>query len=910
MSVTGPLFAEYDARLIGLAAAVGIFTAYAALDIAGRVTNCVGRARKGWLAGGSVATGIGVGAMQLLWLAAIRWQGPVQFEWPGLLAAVLAATLAAGIGFIVVSRAEFHLFALLTASFLMGGCLTVMQYEGATALRLPGLGAYPQQMLTHAFAPATAISWAALLLAYRFRGKTVVWGWAKAGGGLLLAAGLLAAYRIAISDVHLLPDGPGLRSVAHTITLSRWDIFGAAAAVMLLLMHVLIGAAISRRKALSAGLLEENRLQLQTVFDHMRESVIVVDYLHGSLLYNRAARELLSIERSTLSLGEVEEIFEAFSPAGDPIPWEEGAIAQARHGHFTHDEEVVIRNTKTGVVVTALVSATPISGTPRRKSHQVVFSMRDISAQKRAEELQTRLASIVESSDDAIIGKNEHGIVTSWNQGAERIFGYTAEEMIGQSMVKLMPSGDAEEEDRILERIKKGETVNHIESMRKRKDGAVIHVSLTISPIRDAHGNVVGASKIARDMTEKKLLERQLRQGQKMEAIGQLTGGIAHDFNNLMGVVLGNLELLERLVEGNEPALKRVRIAQEGLARGAEVTRRLLTFSSVDDLRPTVIGLNDAVENMIALATRAIGPEITVRTNFQNNLPAALVDRAGLESALLNLVVNARDAMSGAGTINISTQLHQLEESYPAVQTGELQPGQYACVAISDSGHGMSRETLDRAFEPFFTTKPRGKGTGLGLAMVYGFVKQSGGAVRIYSELNYGTTVTLYLPLAGNTARAAEEIASSAAPITHGGTVLVVDDEPELLDIAFAFLAEMGYIALQASNGAKALEVVERHPEIDLLLTDIVMPGGMNGVELAQRIQRILPAIKVIYSSGFPTGALAERNLPLVDGPLLHKPYRRAEFGNMVRSAMEPESKSGAEGGASSQDTQNDHGKS
>ena len=381
------------------------------------------------------------------------------------------------------------------------------------------------------------------------------------------------------------------------------------------------------------------------------------------------------------------------------------------------------------------------------KLRRVAVIFTEISERKRMDEARNRLAAIVESSEDAIIGKSDAGIVTSWNDGAERLFGYTAAEMVGCSIHKLLPADRQHEEEEILRRIKQGETVNHFETVRTRKDGALVQVSLTISPIKDSNGKIIGASKIARNITEKKQMERQLQQSQKMEAVGQLTGGIAHDFNNLLAVISGNLELLERLVRENEAARKRVQTAQKAAARGADLTRRLLAFSSNVELKPAPTKLALCIGNAMELA-RAVGPEIQIVTSLDDSVPLVLVDAAGLESALLNLAVNARDAMPKGGTLTIATELITLEENYPPVKTGELKSGRYARVSVSDTGHGMSKETLGHVFEPFFTTKPRGKGTGLGLAMVYGFAKQSGGIVRIYSEPGYGTTVSLYLPLA------------------------------------------------------------------------------------------------------------------------------------------------------------------
>jgi CheY-like chemotaxis protein len=340
------------------------------------------------------------------------------------------------------------------------------------------------------------------------------------------------------------------------------------------------------------------------------------------------------------------------------------------------------------------------------------------------------------------------------------------------------------------------------------------------------------------------------------------------------------------MIDGNEAALKRLKPAQKAAARGADLTRRLLGLASKEDLNPVSIRLQDAIEETIELAGRALGPEIKILTDFDLSLPTVFVDVAGLESALLNLAVNARDAMPKGGTLTISTQLSRLDESFPPVLTGELKSGVYARISVSDTGHGMSRETLDRALEPFFTTKTRNKGTGLGLAMVYGFARQSGGTVRLYSEQGYGTTVTLYLPLAGESAPAMPELPAAHVSSPSGGTVLIVDDEVELLEIAHEYLIEMGYSALRANNAASALKTIAEDGEIDLMITDIIMPGGMNGVELAEKARLLSPRLKVIYSSGFPADALVERNGTKVDDPMLRKPYQRSEFAEIIRRTL------------------------
>lgn len=280
--------------------------------------------------------------------------------------------------------------------------------------------------------------------------------------------------------------------------------------------------------------------------------------------------------------------------------------------------------------------------------------------------------------------------------------------------------------------------------------------------------------------------------------------------------------------------------------------------------------------------TRSFGD---ITTNIQESLPLILVDAAELENALLNLTVNARDAMPNGGLITISTRLEDISPHDSQVEFKDLKAGRYARIIISDSGNGMSKETLAKAFDPFFTTKPRGKGTGLGLSMVYGFVKQSGGMINIYSEVGHGTTISIYLPLADSKALAAKKTNITHEEIKMGGTVLLVDDELDLLEVGKSFLEEMGYKVITAANGPSAVTILERE-NIDLLVTDIVMPGGMNGVELGLQARKLKPNLKIIYSSGFPSDALAERSGTQIDGPLLNKPYQRKDLIEAIRIVM------------------------
>jgi PAS domain S-box-containing protein len=522
----------------------------------------------------------------------------------------------------------------------------------------------------------------------------------------------------------------------------------------------------------------------------------------------------------------------------------------------------------------------------------VTAAIRDITVRKDAErhlaQMEGRYRGLMEAAPDGMVVVNQEGEIVILNARAEVQFGYRRDELLGQKVTSIIPEGFAERliadalrttAEALAQQIGTG-----IELNGRRKDGSSFPIEIMLSPLESPEGILVTAA--IRDISERKHLARQLHQSQKMEAVGQLTGGIAHDFNNLLGVIIGNLDLLDRLVAGNEAAVKRVKTAQKAAIRGADITRRLLVFSSSEELKPAVVLLGDSIQNTIELAARGLGPEIKITTHLDASMPPLFVDPAGLESSMLNLVVNARDAMPKGGSIIISTELQKLDSSHPVMHSSDIKEGRFACIRITDTGQGMSKETLEHAFEPFFTTKPRNKGTGLGLAMVYGFVKQSGGTVHVYSELGQGTTVSLYLPVAEDDPHPIPAETATLLSAKMGGTVLVVDDEVDLLEVAVAYLADMGFTALKAIDGASALETLAERSEIDLMVTDIVMPGGMNGVELVQRARNLRPDLKIIYSSGFPAEALAEKSMRLVDGSLLRKPYRRAEFTDIVHRVM------------------------
>ncbi len=388
---------------------------------------------------------------------------------------------------------------------------------------------------------------------------------------------------------------------------------------------------------------------------------------------------------------------------------------------------------------------------------------------------------------------------------------------------------------------------------------------------------------VAHDITKRKSSEAQLRQAQKMQAIGQLTGGIAHDFNNLLAVIMGNLELLHEQLTAQPRLHELAQQALKAVDRGTHLTRRLLAFSRHQPLLAQSTDLNKLVFGMLELMRRTLGATIHIHTALAEELPPTLVDPDQLESALLNLVINARDAMPRGGELTLKTADVLIEEEY-AAQQADMQPGRYVMLVVGDTGLGMTPQVLERAFEPFFTTKETGKGSGLGLSMVYGLVKQSGGHIVIQSQPGQGTQIKLYLPMVkGPVPAMAEPHPADGSIQGQGETILVVEDDAEVRLFAVNALRGLGYQTVQAADAAIALQLLETTPEIALLFTDIVMPGQMDGVKLATEAQRRYPDLPVLYTSGYTEHALIGNGHQVEGVDVLLKPYRKADLGKKIR---------------------------
>jgi PAS domain S-box-containing protein len=412
---------------------------------------------------------------------------------------------------------------------------------------------------------------------------------------------------------------------------------------------------------------------------------------------------------------------------------------------------------------------------------------------------------------------------------------------------------------------------------------AAFHLVVSGRPLRDKAGKISGAALVYHDITRARETERQLQQSQKLDAIGKLTGGIAHDFNNMLTVIGGTAETL--VVElADQPDLKDVAsLIDEAAGRCAELIQRLLAFARKQPLQPRNVDINSAVVDIAKLLRPTLGEQIEIETVLGGDVTSAHIDPSQLANSVLNMAINARDAMPNGGKLVLETQNVVLDEAY-ADDNAEIRPGPYVMIAVSDSGLGMPAEVRDKAFEPFFTTKEVGKGSGLGLSMVYGFVKQSGGHIKIYSEVGHGTTIKLYLPPATQAVEATEPI---AVPIEGGAeTILVVEDDMVVRNFVIAQLQSLGYRTIPAADGHAALNIVARSEPFDLLFTDVVMPGGMSGRELADIVIKLRPGIRVLYTSGYTENAIVHHGRLDEGVLLLAKPYRKGELAEMVRRAL------------------------
>lgn len=507
-------------------------------------------------------------------------------------------------------------------------------------------------------------------------------------------------------------------------------------------------------------------------------------------------------------------------------------------------------------------------------------------AQETLRESEQLARGIIDTALDAFVQMDDQGTVTDWNPQAENIFGWSRAEAVGTRLSKLIvPDVHRDAHKAGLERfLRTGEGAilgRRFEIEAMRRDGKEIKVELSVTELRRRNGFVFNG--FMRDLTDKIAAEDRIRQAEKMEAVGQLTGGIAHDFNNILTVITGTIEILADAVKG-EPQLAAItRMIDEAASRGADLTQHLLAFARKQPLEPKATDVNTLIIDTAKLLQRTLGEHVEIESVFDDESCPAIVDPNQLATAILNLALNARDAMPDGGKLIIETGFVTLDDNYTRMHS-DVRPGRYAMIAVSDTGTGIPAAILDKVFNPFFTSKGHGKGTGLGLSMVYGFIKQSAGHIMIYSEEGHGTTIKMYLPPATGALPAAEP---ALAPAVEGGheTILVVEDDTLVRNYVLAQLHSLGYVTLDAANATEALVLAHTGHPFDLLFTDVIMPG-MNGRQLADEILKVRPGLRVLFTSGYTENAIIHHGRLDEGVLLLAKPYRKSDMAIMIRKAL------------------------
>ena len=515
--------------------------------------------------------------------------------------------------------------------------------------------------------------------------------------------------------------------------------------------------------------------------------------------------------------------------------------------------------------------------------------MENISdSSKGAGTLEASLQAILSSAVDAIIIIRHDGIIETVNQAAAGLFQYDVEEFLGRNVKFLMPDTHRTNHDGYLHNYNTTGNRKIIGIGREvtglRKDGTIFPMHLSVGEF--AENGTKYYTGIIHDLSIRKEAEQALLQAQKMDAIGQLTGGVAHDFNNLLTVIIGNLELMELRMGAFEHS-DLLKEAMEAADLGARLTERLLAFARRSPLEPHVVELNGLVDGLTDMLKRTLGATIELKNVLSSDPWAVKVDPTQFESAIVNFAVNARDAMPDGGRLIVETRNMELDEDYIADELG-LRKGEYVQVSVTDTGAGMSGDVISHVFEPFYTTKEVGEGTGLGLSMAYGFSKQSGGHVTIYSELDKGTTVNLYLPRHREASELSEEekIEPDQKPAL-GQTILVVEDDERVRRLTKERIEVLGYQVLEAIHGPAAIDVLAEHADIHLVFTDLVMPGGMSGYDVAKHVQETRPEIKILLTSGYAEELMNGDNLSERNLKLLRKPYRQTALVDAINEALD-----------------------
>jgi len=738
------LIGSYNYALVALSVLIAIFASYAALDLAGRVTATSGWTRAIWLLGGAGAMGTGIWSMHYIGMLAFILPIPVAYHWPTVLLSLLAAILASVVALGVVSRQKMGASRAVAGSVLMGAGIASMHYIGMAAMRLAAICQFNSSLVVMSVGFAVLISFAALWIAFHFRDEKTGIGREKLAGAVVMGAAIPVMHYTGMAAASFTPSGMPV-NLSHAVSISTLGTAGIAAVTFVVLGLALLTSWVDRRFAAQTLELQEEKLRRSE--EYLAEAQRLTHT--GSWAWRVAGRDAVHLSEEWYRIygfdpengpPSFEERLQRNHPE-DRARWKEAIDrAIAEKSEYEVEFRILLPDGTVKHIHTVGHPVLNASG----DLVQFVGSSTDVTERKRAEQATRLLAAIVESSHDAIVSKTLNGVITSWNKGAERLFGYAAEEAVGQNITLIIPPERRDEERTIIEQLTRGERVDHFETVRMRKDGSLLDVSLTISPMKDASGRVVGASKLARDITERKRAEEALHQAQtdlahasRLTTMGEFTASLAHEVKQPIAAAVTDANTCVRWITRDEPDLKEAREAAWRVAKDAErateiINRLRLLFKKGTPQRE-LVDVNDVAREMIVLlGDEALRHSISVRTELAEDLPRVIGDRVQLQQVLMNLIVNGVDAMHG-----VDGPRELIIKSQPA-ENNEL------VLSVSDSGVGLPRQQADQIFNAFFTTKTHG--TGMGLRISRSIIESHGGRLWAADNSPRGACFCFTLP--------------------------------------------------------------------------------------------------------------------------------------------------------------------
>jgi PAS domain S-box-containing protein len=923
MFESGPLgsalHGHHDAWLVVLSAAVAIMASFVALDLAGRIRETRGRPQFGWWVAGAVAMGGGIWSMHFVAMLAFSLGMVVTYDVAATMLSMAIAILVSGLGLLVVYRRQGTWPAIAAGGALAGVGIAAMHYTGMAAMRMTARLSYDPFLFGLSVAIAIAAATVALWLALRPQRL-----WQQLGSAAVMGAAITGMHFTGMAAARfeaITPAGPAAAAGLSNTYMA----VGIGGTTAVLLSLALSAAFMDRRFARAqrdARIIEASEARYRRIFDTAAVSIWDEDFsavvaaldalrAQGVRDFGRYFDEHPEFVAQAVGLVQIRDVnpatlalFEARDKA-ELVASLPRVFLPETLGVFRNELLAIAEGANSfngtapaqtlgGRRIDVVFSMTFPADDPRLKS--VLVSLIDVTELKRAEAAlrageqrlrasEQRYCQVVDLIQEGVWIHTEGKVVYA-NPHAVQMFGAKSPgELIGRPVMSLVhPDDRARAMGRTRSVVEESGSVPLAEMKLLALDGRAMTVAQHATRfVEDGKVHVLVAG---RDITAQREAEAQLQQAQKMESVGQLTGGVAHDFNNLLTVVVGSLDA----AAGKAPPELRplVESALKAAERGAALIRQLLAFSRRQTLMPERLRLSDLAAGMEDLLRRTLGEHVEIEMKLRRDLWPAFADRGQVESALLNLAINARDAMPHGGKLTIETDNVHLDATYAAHNT-DVMAGDYVALAVTDTGNGMTPEVLARACEPFFTTKEFGKGSGLGLSMIYGFAKQSGGNLKIYSEVGHGTTVRLYMPRhAAEPAAAAAESRAMAPEQPRGGeTILLVEDDPLVRNFVALQLRDLGYRVIEAANGPQARDLLDGDAAIDLLLTDVVMPGGVTGLQVADAAKRRRPNLKTLFTSGYTENSIVHQGRLDAGVHFLSKPFRRQELATKVREALD-----------------------